>query len=104
VIRKKPWFFVHLLNFLNVFVCPFLTGKNPSKQKRSQGIPEFTNAGTNAVAPGKLHTSIPAFTQALTNKNPGSDMPGVPASVINAISIPVANFIQILSNTLCSLC
>jgi len=45
----------------------------------------LVNAGTNAVAPGKLVTSTPAALHALTNKNAGSEMPGDPASVMSAI-------------------
>ena len=40
-------------------VCrPFFTGKKPSKTNLSFGKPEFTKAGTKAVAPGKHSTSI----------------------------------------------
>jgi len=54
-------------------VCrPFLMGKKPSKTKRSFGNPEFTSAGTKAVAPGKHSTSILFSIQLLVNKNPGS--------------------------------
>lgn len=37
---------------------PFLGGRKPSKQNLSHGNPELTNAGTNAVAPGRVSTSI----------------------------------------------
>ena len=76
-------------------VCrPFLWGKKPSKTNLSQGNPEFTKAGTKAVAPGKHSTSISFSTQALTNKNPGSEIAGVPASLIKAMVIP--NLIYLL--------
>ena len=55
---------------------PFFCGKNPSKQKRSLGKPELTNAGTNAVAPGKHSTSTPCCVAKRTSKNPGSDIDG----------------------------
>ena len=55
---------------------PFLWGKNPSKQNLSQGNPELINAGTNAVGPGNVSTSIFAAIQARTNKKPGSDIAG----------------------------
>ena len=64
---------------------------NPSKINRSDGNPEFTSAGTNAVGPGRDSTSILFSMQALTIRNPGSEIPGVPASVINAIDIPDSN-------------
>ena len=67
---------------------PFFKGIKPSKVKRVAGNPLFTKAGTNAVAPGKLVTSNPATLQARTNKNAGSEIPGVPASVIKAIFFP----------------
>ena len=70
---------------------PFFKGKKPSKQNASVGKPLFTKAGTKAVAPGKQHTSTLFSTQALTNKNAGSLIPGVPASVSKAIFFPVFN-------------
>ena len=79
-------------------------GKNPSKTNRSLGSPEFTNAGTKAVAPGKHSIAIPSSTHALVNKNPGSDIAGVPASLISAISRPDFNLSTKLFKILCSLC
>lgn len=38
--------------------------------------------------PGKQSTSTPASTQARVNKNPGSEIAGVPASLISAIVSP----------------
>ena len=58
----------------------------------SEGSPELTSAGAKAVAPGSVCTSIPAATASLTRKNPGSEIPGVPASETNAISCPLFNF------------
>ena len=86
-------------------VCfPFLSGKNPSKTNLSLGNPLLTNAGTNAVAPGKHSTAIPFSTQARVNKNPGSEIAGVPASEINAIVSPAFNLEIKFSIVLCSLC
>ena len=62
----------------------FFYGKKPSNTNLSLGNPEFTKAGTKAVAPGKQSTSIPFSIQARANKNPGSEMAGVPASLIKA--------------------
>ena len=71
-------------------VClPFFTGKKPSKINLSFGKPEFTSAGTKAVAPGKQSTSILFSTQALVNKKPGSEIAGVPASEIKAQFSPL---------------
>jgi len=83
---------------------PFFTGKNPSNTNLSLGNPLFTNAGTNAVAPGKHSTSILFSTHALTSKNPGSEMAGVPASLITAMDIPDFNFSTKPFTVLCSLC
>ena len=41
--------------------------------------------GKNAVGPGKHSVSILCFIHSLTNKNPGSDIEGVPASDTIAI-------------------
>ena len=63
-------------------------GKKPSKTKRFEGIPDCTRAGTNAVAPGRHSTRISLRMHSLTNKKPGSEMPGVPASVMRAKLLP----------------
>src|SRR5690606_40326855 len=78
-------------NSFSLVCLPFLWGKNPSKTNLSQGNPELTKAGTKAVAPGKHSTSILFSTQALTNKKPGSEIPGVPASETKAIVLPEFN-------------
>ena len=67
---------------------PFFGGRNPSNTKRSQGSPELTNAGTNAVAPGRVITLIPRRRHSRDSMNPGSEIPGVPASETNAMSCP----------------
>ena len=88
---------------INVFL-PFFKGIKPSKIKLLVGKPLLTSAGTNAVAPGKLVTGTPAALQARTNKNAGSEIPGVPASVMSAIFFPASNCCTKCSTTLCSLC
>ena len=45
-------------------------------------------AGMQAVAPGSVCTSMPSSAQALASKKPGSEMPGVPASLISATFRP----------------
>ena len=82
---------------------PFFCGKKPSNVNRSQGNPEATNAGTKAVAPGRHCTVTPRATQALTNINPGSEMPGVPASDMSAITSPAAIRAAKASAVWCSL-
>jgi hypothetical protein len=75
----------------NLVCLPFFTGRNPSKINFSNGKPEITKAGTNAVAPGKHSTLISRFKHSRTNKNPGSEIPGVPASEIKAMVSPSFN-------------
>ena len=69
----------------------------------SKGIPLLTSAGINAVAPGKHSTSILFSRHVLTAKNPGSEIPGVPASDINAIFSPDKIFSTTFPISLCSL-
>ena len=86
-------------------VClPFLSGKNPSKTNLSLGKPLFTNAGTKAVAPGRHSTAILFSTQARVKRKPGSEIAGVPASLINAMVSPAFNREIMVSIVLCSLC
>ncbi len=69
---------------------PFFGGRNPSKKNRSHGRPESTRAGTKAVAPGRVMTSIPRRRHSRDSMNPGSDMPGVPASDTSALTSPAS--------------
>ena len=68
-----------VLNCVRRVCLPFLSGRNPSKQKRLIGNPLSTNAGTKAVAPGRHSTEISFLMHSLTMKKAGSEMPGVPA-------------------------
>ena len=88
----------------NLLVLPFFTGKNPSNKNLSDGKPELTRAGIKAVAPGRHSISILFLMHSRINKNPGSEIPGVPASEINAIWIPLFYFSIIDISFLCSLC
>ena len=92
-----------LLNNSNLFFLPFLIGKNPSKINLSEEIPEFTRAGTKAVAPGRQSISILFFIASLIIKNPGSDIDGVPASDIKDIIFPDKTSSMYCFTTLCSL-
>ena len=82
---------------------PFFTGRNPSKQKRSHGSPDETIAGMHAVDPGSVCISIPSDAQVRTRRNPGSEMPGVPASLIRATFKPptvVTNALKSISGVI----
>ena len=68
---------------------PFSAEGILQKQKRSQGNPELTRAGMNAVAPGRVSTSMFLSRHRLTRRKPGSDIPGVPASETRATTVPV---------------
>ena len=92
-----------LLNNSNLFFLPFLVGKNPSKINLSDEIPEFTRAGTKAVAPGRQSISILFFIASLIIRNPGSDIDGVPASDIKDIIFPDKTSSMYFFTTLCSL-
>ena len=59
--------------------------------------------GMQAVAPGSVCTSIPAATASRTRKNPGSLMPGVPASLIRAMVCPALSLSTIAADVPCSL-
>ena len=70
---------------------PFFCGRKPSKQNLSQGSPLLTRAGTKAVAPGRVYTSMPALMASRTTRNPGSLIPGVPASDTTATVSPASS-------------
>ena len=57
----------------------------------------------SAVAPGRVSTSMPASTQVLTSRNPGSEIPGVPASETNAALRPAAIDPATILTVACSL-
>ncbi len=65
-------------------------GRNPSTQKRSVGRPLITSAATTEVGPGTMLTSSPASDSRETSNVPGSEMPGVPASLTTATVPPAA--------------
>src|SRR5664279_112573 len=90
-------------NAVSLLFLPFLGGRNPSKQNLSHGNPEFPSAGMRAVGPGRVSIGISFSTHVLTNKKPGSEMPGVPASDTRAIVCPSRILEQTDSTFLCSL-
>ena len=59
-------------------------------------------AGMQAVAPGSVSTSIPASAQVRASRNPGSLMPGVPASEISATESPARIFSLMRCTVSCS--
>ena len=66
-----------------------LVGKKPSKTKRLVLWPDNISAVIQAAAPGAEVTIIPSLSACLTKSSPGSDMPGVPASVTIVIFFPL---------------
>src|SRR5450759_2014748 len=94
---------VSSINPVILLFLPFFGGRKPSKQNLSLGSPEYTSAGMRAVGPGRDSTGIYFSTHVLTSKNPGSEIPGVPASETSAIVWPAMIFEQIDSTLLCSL-
>ena len=82
---------------------PFLGGRKPSNTKRSHGSPELTSAGTKAVAPGRVSTSMPWRLHSRESRNPGSLMPGVPASLMSAMTAPSLNCRTTALTASCSL-
>ena len=63
-------------------------GKKPKKVKGLGAMPLPAKAVTGADAPGMAVTGMFFSRQALTIKYPGSEMTGMPASEISAISSP----------------
>ncbi len=82
---------------------PFLGGRKPSKIKRSVGNPELTSAGTKAVGPGRVSTSMSSRRHSRVRRNPGSLMPGVPASEISAMVSPASSRSMMGRTVACSL-
>ena len=66
-------------------------GGNPQIVNGTSGNPETTAAVKDALTPGIGSTGIRASTHALTSSTPGSEMPGVPASVTRAADFPFSS-------------
>ena len=62
--------------------------EKPSKLKDEEGIPLTTRAVIAAQGPGMQIISIPLSFAFLTRSSPGSQMPGIPASLTRAIDLP----------------
>ena len=67
---------------------PALRGRNPSKQNRSLASPEMASAVVTAEGPASAVTRTPASTASRVSRYPGSDTPGMPASVITSTVCP----------------
>ena len=81
-----------LISFSIRFFLPFLGGKNPSNKNLSVGNPELTKAAKTADGPGTASTLEPISIAFLTNLYAGSEIAGVPASVITATSLPSVSY------------
>ena len=68
-----------------------LRGRKPSKTNRPVGSPLMTRAVIAALGPGTVSTVWPAAAAARTSRSPGSEMPGVPASVTTATWRPASS-------------
>ncbi len=79
-------------------------GKNPKKVNRSVLKPDATSAARIAEAPGTGDTVTPASRAALTNRAPGSDSRGVPASDTSASDSPAVSRATSAGVVLASLC
>ena len=68
------------------------------------GSPLALSAATRALGPGTGTTGIPLRRQARTSLNPGSLIPGVPASLTRARDLPSASMPANRSAASTSLC
>ena len=82
----------------------FSLGKNPLNINLVVSNPEYIKAVVKAVAPGKTSNSIPSSIHFSTTTLPGSDIPGVPASLTIATEVPSLTLLSISSPLPCSLC
>ena len=79
---------------------PFGAGRGPSAggSPRTRtgrlGRPESTSAASAALGPGTTSTGSPASRQARTSCAPGSEIPGMPASVTTATRSPAADLVD----------
>ena len=68
-----------------------LRGRKPSNTNRPVGKPLTTSAAIAADGPAITETEWPALTAARTSRSPGSEMPGIPASVTTATVLPASS-------------
>ena len=81
-----------------------LRGRNPSTQKRSAGRPLTTSTPRTEDGPGTVLTVAPASARRAANQAPGSEIPGVPASLTTATVAPPATAAATRSSRDASLC
>ena len=79
-------------------------GRNPSTQKRSAGSPLTTSAPSTDDGPGTVLTVSPPAASRDASQAPGSEMPGVPASLTTATVAPPATAPATRSRRSASLC
>jgi hypothetical protein len=83
---------------------PAACGRKPSMWKPSPPSPAALIAAVALLAPGTGTTRKPASSTARTTRAPGSDTPGVPASVTSAMRSPAVSLATIFSAAPRSLC
>ena len=83
---------------------PRLAGRNPLKRNESGGRPLATSAARNADAPGIGTTGTPCRMASVIRRNPGSEIPGMPASVTSAIFAPPSRSTTSSAALVISLC
>ena len=96
--------FTSFISFKRIFLSLFSLGINPLNKNLVVSNPEYTKAVVIAVAPGNTSKFIFSLIHLLTITAPGSDIPGVPASVTIAIFFPSLSICIISSLFPCSLC
>ena len=74
--------------FIKLSLSFFFRGGNPTNMKLSELKPETDKAAVTDEGPGKGLIFIPREMASFTNKSPGSDIKGVPASLTSAKSLP----------------
>ncbi len=79
-------------------------GGSPRTRSATSADPEITSAVTAATGPGTADTRKPASSVARTSRSPGSEMPGVPASVTSATSSPATSVSSTSAMRLSSVC
>ena len=82
-----------------------LRGIKPSITHRLIDMPLTTKAANTDDAPGITDTLKPLSITVLTNSSPGSEMPGVPASLTKATMDPsliITTIFDLFLNSVCS--
>lgn len=84
--------------------CPLLTGRKPRYRKGPSTSPEPATAVMTLEAPGRTVCGICSWIAALRSRIPGSEMPGIPASVMTAIEVPLRSCWMSSAVRMASLC